>query len=245
MKGRILIRVLFPVAVAVALAVATVPAAWAQDSAAVAVNQQDGKSVFKLGFSVKRVMDGDVDADNAAVAYASCTDCQTVAASIQVVLVLGDPDSVTTDNVAIAINYQCSSCDTLATAYQYVFGNGEPVRFSAEGNRRLADIRRRLQELRRRDDLTLQQLADEIAVLAGEVAEVVETELVPTGSEGASGQQGETTTSTTTGVDQSTSTTGELSTTTTAGDTTTTTAVRTTTSTSAADSLSTTTTAGG
>lgn len=157
------------------------------DSAAVAVNTADGSSVFRLSFSVKRIMDSSVDADNAAVAYASCSECRTVAASIQVVLAMADTESLTTDNVAIALNYECSECETLAAAYQFVFGNGEPLRFTAEGNRVLADVRRRLQELRRRDDLTLDQLAAEIDALAEETAEVVRTELVPLGAAAPSG----------------------------------------------------------
>lgn len=211
---------------------ATSTAAGAQeaqgDTAAVAVNTRDGSSVFRLAFSVKRVMGSEVDADNAAVAYASCADCQTVASSIQVVLLMDDADSVTTDNVAVAINYQCSECETLAAAYQYVFGDGQPVRFSAEGNRRLADIRRRLQALRQRDDLTLEQLAQEIAALAGEVAEVVDEELVPVGAAGAPGQESEQTT-TTTEADATTTTTTEATTTTTTDATTTTTGATTTT----------------
>lgn len=223
-------RALLSIALVVASTVATMPTASAQnqDSAAVAVNQKDGKSVFKLAFSVRRVMNDDVDADNAAVAYASCNDCRTIVASIQVVLVMADPGSVTTDNLAMALNYQCSSCETMALAYQYVVGNGQPVRFTADGNRRLADVRRRLQELRRRNDLTLEQLAGEVAALAAEVAEVVGTELVPTGGDGAPGQRGDTAT-TTTG-DEPTSATG-TSTTTTAEDETTTTTVGSTTTT--------------
>lgn len=224
------------------------------DSSAVAINRRDGSSVFRLAFSVKRVMSSEVDADNAAVAYASCTDCQTVASSIQVVLVMDDSNSLTTDNVAIAINYQCTECDTLAAAYQYVFGNGEPVRFTAEGNRKLADIRRRYQQLRQRDDLTLQQLADEIAKLAGEVAEVVDEELVATGKAGAPGQarDSETTTTTTTPANEDTATTttavsdGSGPTTTTAtGGSTTTVATGTTPTTEGTTGTTTATTAGG
>jgi putative peptide zinc metalloprotease protein len=159
---------------------AAVPA-HAQDDSAVAVNTHDGKSVFKLAFHVRRTMDSDVDAQNAAVAYASCTGCRTVAASIQVVLAMDDIDSATPENVAIAINDQCTECETLAAAYQYVFGTGEPMRFTPEGNRRLADIRHRLHELQKRDDLTLDQLAAEIAALAAETAEVVDSELVAAG----------------------------------------------------------------
>lgn len=173
-------RLLLAAALATAVAVPLAPGhATAQSDSAVAVNKHDGKSVFKLAFHVRKTMDSDVDAQNAAVAYASCTDCRTVAASIQVVLAMGDVDSATPENVSIAINDQCSECETLAAAYQYVFGTGEPMKFTAEGNRKLADIRHRLHELQKRDDLTLDELAAEIAKLAAETAEVVDTELVP------------------------------------------------------------------
>ena len=181
---------------AVGLPVLTAAPATGQDTQAVAVNEKDGKSVFKLAFQVKRTMDSDVDADNTAIAYASCTECETVAAAIQVVLVMDEPTSVDAENVAVAINYDCTECETLAAAYQFVFGDGQPVHFSAEGNRRLADIRRRFQALRQRDDLTLQQLANQVAALAAETAAVVATETVPTGREGAPGQQEATTTTT-------------------------------------------------
>lgn len=234
-------RVVLVAVVATLALVLPVPAAGAQDTAAVAVNRQDGKSVFKLSFSVKRVMDGDVDAANAAVAYASCNDCRTVAAAIQVVLAMDEVDSVTAENVAIAINYQCSSCETLAEAYQYVYGEGQPVRFTPEGQQRLADIRRRLQELRRRDDLTIEELHGEIAALAGEVATVVDTELVATGSEGAPGQQEPVEGSTTTTAVGSS--VGEATTTTTApGDTVDTSTTSTTTAASSSTSSSSTST---
>jgi hypothetical protein len=45
--------------------VAVAGAASAQDNVAVAVNTKDGSSVFRLSFSVRRVMDGTVDQTNA------------------------------------------------------------------------------------------------------------------------------------------------------------------------------------
>ena len=206
------------------------------DTAAVAVNKRDGSSIFRLAFSVKRVMTSEVDADNSAVAYASCTDCQTVASSIQVVLVMSDADTVTTDNVAIAINYQCSECETLAAAFQYVFGNGEPVHFTPEGNRQLADIRRRYQALRQRDDLTLEELAQAIALLAAEVAKVVDTELVKAGRAGTPAAQGP--------VETTTTTTSEPTTTTSSSPTTTTTSTTTTSTTTETTGVTTTTSGG-
>ena len=148
----------------------------AQDNTSTAVNTKDGKSVFKLAFSVKEVT-GDVDAKNSAVAYSSCTDCKTVAAAIQIVLI-SDPDDVVVQNQALAINYQCTECDTLARAFQFVFASGEEVEFTKEGKAALHDLRKRFYDLKQRDDLTLQQLATEIGLIAGAVAKVVDTELV-------------------------------------------------------------------
>jgi putative peptide zinc metalloprotease protein len=146
----------------------------AQDNTAVATNTKDGKSVFKLAFSVKQVT-GEVDATNTAVAYASCTDCRTVAVAIQVVLV-SEVDAATPENVAIAINYDCTECETLARAFQFVYGTGEELEFTKEGKARLHDLKKRVHDLKQRDDLTLAQLAAELAVIAAEVAEVVEEE---------------------------------------------------------------------
>jgi putative peptide zinc metalloprotease protein len=150
----------------------------AQDNDATAVNTKDGKSVFKLAFQVKRTMDSDVDATNRAVAFASCEDCKTVAGAIQLVLVTEEPTSVDAENVAVAINYQCTECETLAAAYQFVFGTGEDVKFTPEGKQRLNELKQEFKALKHQDDLTLQQLAAAMAVIAREVVEVVDTELV-------------------------------------------------------------------
>ena len=171
---RTLSRLLLLALLAHAAAFAVPASAQAQD--AIAVNKKDGKSVFKLAFSVKKAS-GDVDATNTALAYASCTDCKTVAAAIQVVLV-SDVDSASAENVSLAINYQCTECETLAAAYQFVFADGQEIEFTKEGKQRLHDLKKRFHDLKQRDDLTLEQLAAEIAAIAGEVAEVVDTEVV-------------------------------------------------------------------
>ena len=177
-------------------------------SSAIAVNKKDGSSVFKLAFSVRRVTGDTVDTSNAAVAYASCNECQTVAASIQVVLAFDDPSTVTPTNMALAINYQCNECDTLAAAYQVVFGDGQPVHFTPEGNRQLAQEKQDLHALKQQDGLTLQQIADQIAAIAARVADTVATQLVPAGPPGSAD-------TTTTSSSSSTSTTagGESTTT--------------------------------
>ena len=153
------------------------------DTAAVAVNTKDGSSVFRLAFSIKRVAGDVVDNANAAVSYASCTDCQTFAISIQIVLVTGDPEVVTPTNFAIAINDNCTSCDTLASAYQWVLSTGGQVHFTAEGNRAIAEIRRALQELRHAD-LSGPEIQARLDELMSRLATVLRNELVAAGASG-------------------------------------------------------------
>lgn len=174
--------------------------ALAQDNTAAAVNTKDGKSVFKLAFSVVKTT-GDVDAKNTAVAYANCTDCRTVAAAIQIVLV-SEPGDLTPQNEALAINYQCTECETMAVAYQFVFAGGGELTLTKEGKAALHDLKKRFLALQKRDDLSLQQIADEIGVIAAEVAEVLDTELV------AKEDRKEGTTTTTTAGPATTTTTG-------------------------------------
>ena len=171
------------VATALVLAVVALaglaPAASAQqDSAAVAINTKDDSSLFRLAFSIKQVTGEVVDQSNAAVAYASCERCQTVAIAIQVLLVMTEsPDTITPENIAIAINQQCSSCVTVAMAYQWVLGADDPVGLTADGRRELARIRQELRELGQQD-LSAEEIIAGTEVLVDRLRKVLETELV-------------------------------------------------------------------
>jgi putative peptide zinc metalloprotease protein len=150
-----------------------------EDNAAVAVNTKDGASVFKLAFAVDKAMGEVVDNQNAAVAYSSCTSCRTVAIAIEVVLVMGDPNVVTPENVAIAINESCSACETFAFAAQILINTGSQfVRLTSDGKRRLHDIRKALRDLGE-SDLPFDQLAAELKKLTAELKDVFATELEP------------------------------------------------------------------
>ena len=154
----------------------------AEDTAAVAINTKDGSSLFRLAFSIQRAAGAVVDNQNAAVAYASCSDCQTVAISIQVVFAIGDANVVTTENYAIAVNQQCTMCETLASAYQFVFGTGGPVHFTAEGNQAIAQLRREFQQLRQEsENLTIAEIQARVDALLDRLYEVLKTELVKAG----------------------------------------------------------------
>jgi putative peptide zinc metalloprotease protein len=175
--SRFLASILAATAVAVGPAAT---AAHAQDSAAVAVNTRDDSTVFRLIFDIRRVMGDVVDETNAAVAYASCENCQTVAIAIQALLVYSDPSVVTPTNLALAVNYDCTLCDTLASAYQFVFGTSGPVRFTPEGSRQIADIRQQLEALRT-SDLSIDEIQTQTDALAEQLRQVLATEVVPVG----------------------------------------------------------------
>ena len=176
-------------ATALAVTMSQVPTgpAGAADNVAVTINTKDGFSVWSFAFKVTRVMQDVVDDSNAAVAVSSCTDCQSIAVALQVVLIMGEASVIAPTNLALALNIECTSCETLASAYQWVFTTGGPVRFTAEGNRRLAEIRRAFLELlRNAENLTLAELQAAIDELAEQLAQVIQTELLPAGQRSGS-----------------------------------------------------------
>jgi putative peptide zinc metalloprotease protein len=158
-------------------------ASGAQNSA-VAVNTKDGSSVFRLAFSLHSVKGDVVDPVNLAVAFASCESCQTVAIAIQAVLVSSEPSVVAPVNLALAVNQDCTLCQTLASAYQFVLGTDGQVRLTGQGRQRVSEVRRQLQELRD-SGLTIEQIQARTDQLASELHQVLRTELVPTGRQGA------------------------------------------------------------
>jgi putative peptide zinc metalloprotease protein len=169
---------------AVLLSVAAVPApALAADDAAVAINLRDGVEVIRFSFNIRQTLSEVVDDSNAAVAYASCEDCRTIALSIQVILVLSNPDIVTPENLALAINEGCTSCETLASAYQFVLGTGGHVRFTAEGRQRLAALRKELLELIR-SGLPIAELQARLDQLMDELRDILKNDLVPVNAQG-------------------------------------------------------------
>jgi putative peptide zinc metalloprotease protein len=206
-------------ALVVALLLLTSGTAYAQDNTAVVVNTKDGSSLFKFSFNIARVMQDTVDNANAAVAVASCTDCQTTALAIQFVLVMGEPDVFIPQNLALAMNIECTLCDTLASAYQFVIQVDGPVRITPEGKRRLHELRKELAALED-SGLSSFELQARIDSLAEEAYEVMSTSLVPVGPPAEAPADAGTTTSTT---EAPTTTTTDAPTTTTTDSPTTTT----------------------
>jgi len=207
------------------------------ENIAVAVNTEDGASVFRLAFSVRKVADGIVDQTNTAVALASCTACQTVALAFQVVLVSGDADVVVPENEALAVNVACAECLTYASATQVVLGFDGPVRLTAEGRQRLNTLRRSLRQLE--DDVAAMDAAmlhTEVQRAKAELIAIFTEEVVEPGDEAPVEPSASSTTTTTTdaGDAPTTTTSGDGTTTSTTEDATTTTTEATTTTSSSA-----------
>jgi putative peptide zinc metalloprotease protein len=150
------------------------------DTTAIALNTKDGKDIFRIAFAIKRAMGDVVDNTNAAVAFASCTDCQTVAVSIQVVLMMNEPSIVTPTNLAIAINQECTLCETLASAYQVILTTDGPVKFTPEGRREIAAISRELRAMRHAG-LTIAEILAHLDELTDRFFRVLMEEIVEVG----------------------------------------------------------------
>lgn len=95
------------------------PAPGEGDNQALAVNTNDGSTVYDVAFALVWVENETADNVNAAYALASCSNCTTVAVAFQVVLVVGQ-SQVAPQNLAAAVNYRCISCVTGALAQQLV-----------------------------------------------------------------------------------------------------------------------------
>jgi putative peptide zinc metalloprotease protein len=90
------------------------------DNQALAVNTTDGSVKYDVSFSLVWADGSTALNKNEAYAFASCTDCRTVAVAFQVVLVAGQVDVVIPQNLSGALNYACVRCVTQALATQLV-----------------------------------------------------------------------------------------------------------------------------
>jgi putative peptide zinc metalloprotease protein len=151
-----------------------------QDNTAIAINTKDGTDIFKLAFKIARVNQDVVDQSNAAAAFNSCEDCQSIAVAFQIVLIFSDPAVVESENLALALNVNCDACVAFASAYQWLLTTDGPVRLTAEGNQRIAELRKRIRDLLQ-SDLTVEQLQAELDQIKNEVADLLATQLVPAG----------------------------------------------------------------
>jgi putative peptide zinc metalloprotease protein len=113
------------------------------DNQALAVNTTDGSVKYDVSFSLVWADGSTALNKNEAYAFASCTDCRTVAVAFQVVLVAGQVDVVVPQNLSGALNYACVRCVTQALATQLVVS--VPGALTDDQNAQLAAVWKELQ----------------------------------------------------------------------------------------------------
>jgi hypothetical protein len=151
------------------------------DTHAIVVNHGDGRYRYAVSLKIVKIDGEVVDPQNAAVAVAAnCTDCTTVAISLQGVLVYGDPTVFAPENIALAYNENCSNCQTLAEAYQQIVPVDGKVRITGEGRREIAAVRQDLNTIRTAD-LTLAEIDARVDADAARLLSVLRNDVVPIG----------------------------------------------------------------
>jgi len=93
------------------------------------VNNDNGRFKARASIVLRRIENTDqraVGPVNIALAEGRCTDCQTIAVALQVVLYQRGASTVTPQNIAIAANIGCTRCITVARAMQFVVPVDDP-----------------------------------------------------------------------------------------------------------------------
>jgi hypothetical protein len=110
-------------------------------------NTEDRRFKARASIKLHRITNDDVDPVNIAFAQGRCTDCQTIAVAVQVVLYQRGARSVQPQNIALAANVGCTRCVTVARAIQYVIPVDDPKEVSAEISGLIKDIDKELRFL--------------------------------------------------------------------------------------------------
>jgi hypothetical protein len=87
-----------------------------------AENSEDKRFLARASIKFRKLKGDDIGPVNIAFAQGKCTDCQTIAVAVQVIVYKRQPgpSNIHPQNVALAANVGCTRCVTIARAIQYV-----------------------------------------------------------------------------------------------------------------------------
>jgi putative peptide zinc metalloprotease protein len=140
------------------------------DNQARAVNTTDDSVTYDVAIAMVWVTDEDPVLNvNEAYAFASCSDCVTVAVAFQIVVIVGSADVVIPQNLSAALNYDCFRCITTAIASQLIITVDDLP--GVEQQIALADLWEDITDFRR--SIPTMPLADVISQLERYKEEVV------------------------------------------------------------------------
>ncbi len=147
------------------------------DTQAMAVTTTDGSTTYDVAFALIWA-DGSepVDTTNEAYAFASCSECAAVAISFQVVLVIGEGAPLAPQNIAAAVNYDCSSCLTFALAVQLFVTLDGPLSEAAMSE--LDDLWDADARVLPRDigEVPLDEIQDQLSDFEGQILDIIEAD---------------------------------------------------------------------
>ena len=89
-------------------------------------NNKDESFMARSAIALNHSNTPNVQPMNVAIAEGRCTDCVTMAIALQVFLYKRGAPSVTPQNIALAMNVECTRCVTIARAIQYVIPVDDP-----------------------------------------------------------------------------------------------------------------------
>jgi putative peptide zinc metalloprotease protein len=112
-------------------------------------NYQDGRMRVRGRTRLVHAHGESVAPVNAAYALASCTDCQTFAVALEIVLVSPNTTDARPENHAIARNVDCTRCATVARALQYVVTVDDPEQVPDNIQRLLGSMEREIEAVGR------------------------------------------------------------------------------------------------
>lgn len=91
------------------------------------VNRVDDRLRVRGSIQLNRIPSDMTTPINQAVAYATCTDCQTFSVALQINLISTSATFVVPQNAAAALNFYCTRCVTVARALQFVVQVEDPL----------------------------------------------------------------------------------------------------------------------
>ena len=141
------------------------------DNQAAAYNTRDDSVVYDVAFALVWATGDEVLDVNEAYAFASCSNCVTVAVAFQVVLIMDDAHVVVPQNLSVAANYSCYRCITAAIASQLVLSVDGT---SDEELRALGEVWGRLTELGRSiTEYSLVEISDRLEAFKTEIVAIL------------------------------------------------------------------------
>ena len=126
------------------------------------INKNDGKRKIKADVQLNRVPGPRVEPSNVAVAYGSRAGCETIAIALQINLISRTATYVAPENLALAVNYECTDCYTVARAIQYTISVDDPTQVPPEVNDLLKQLDSELKEIRKASDLSIDDIEQRI-----------------------------------------------------------------------------------